>query len=89
MPRMLNTTVINKLKYHFHFTVNIIFRTLFRIFLVKTLLGIWREVPAFAGMTNFGGVKEIPAFAGIAMRNRMINDVAYYSIFSLYHQQTC
>ncbi|OYZ32567.1 MAG: hypothetical protein B7X86_04360 [Sphingobacteriales bacterium 17-39-43] len=43
-----------------------------------------REVPAFAGMTNFFVNKEIPAFAGIARRNLVINDVEFQLNFCLY-----
>jgi len=34
-----------------------------------------QEVPAFAGMTEFGWEQEIPAFAGIEMQNRTIENV--------------
>ena len=33
------------------------------------------EVPAFAGMTEFGWEQEIPAFAGIEMQKRTIENM--------------
>jgi hypothetical protein len=34
-----------------------------------------QEVPAFAGMTEFGWEQEIPAFAGIEMQKRTIENM--------------